>query len=71
MLNIFETTDVVSLVGHLNLTPFYGQGAKTEYNIGVPHFKCDKCKDIVCAKCFTDGGHREHQKYYNNSWMLQ
>ncbi len=26
----------------------YGQGATDEYNTGVPLFKCDKCKDIVC-----------------------
>ncbi len=48
----------------------YGQGAKVEYNTGVPLFKCDKCKDIIGDKCVKDGAHRGHQKYlipYNNS----
>ncbi len=50
-----------------------GQGAKDEYNTGVPLFKFDKCKDIVSDKCCKDGAHRGHQKYLkpnNNAWII-
>ncbi len=51
----------------------YGQGAKEEYNTGVPLFKCDKRKYIVCDKYCKDGAHRGHQKYLkpnNNGWII-
>ncbi len=51
----------------------YVPGAKDEYNTGVPLFKCNKCKDIVCYKCCKDGAHRGHQKYLkpnNNGWII-
>ncbi len=51
----------------------YDQGANDEYNTGVPFFKCDKCKYIVCDKCCKDGAHTGHQKYLkpnNNGWII-
>lgn len=32
-------------------------------NTGVRLFKCNKCKDIICEKCKTDGAHKGHRKY--------
>ncbi len=51
----------------------YGQGAKDEYKTGIPFFKCDKCKDIVCDKYCKDGTHGGHQKYLkpnNKGWII-
>ncbi len=76
----YSTPNVDSNITDADLTPgcfeiecVYGQGAEDEYNTGVPLFKCDKCKDIVCDKCCKDGAHRGHQKYLipnNNDWII-
>ncbi len=55
-----DITDPDLTPGCLEIECDYGQGAKDEYNTGVPHFKCDKCKYIVCDKCCKDGAHRGH-----------
>ncbi len=71
-----NVSNVDSNITYPDLTPrcfkiecVYDQGAKDEYNTGVPLFECDKCKDIVCGKYCRDGAHTGHQKYlktYNN-----
>ncbi len=47
-LNVSNITDPDLTPGCFEIVCVYGQGAKDEYNTGVPLFKCDKCKDIVC-----------------------
>ncbi len=76
-----NVSNVDSNITDRDLTPgcfeiecVYGQGAKDEYNTGVPLFKCDKCKYIICDKCFKDCAHRGLQKYlkpYNNGIMVE
>ena len=56
-------TDPDLPLGCFDIQCVYGQGAWDEYDTGVPLFKCGKCKDIVCDKCFNDAAHRGHQKY--------
>ncbi len=66
-------TDPYLTPGCFEIECVYVQGAKDEYNTGVPLFKCDKCNDIVCDKCCKDGAHRGPQKYLkpnNNCWII-
>ncbi len=48
-------TDLDLTFGCFEIECVYVQGAKYEYNTGVPIFKCDKWKDIICYKCCKDG----------------
>ncbi len=50
--NVHDNITVPDLTpGCFEIDCVYGQGAKNEYNTGVPLFKCDKCNDIISDKC--------------------